>query len=169
MQAVGALGFIAIIVGIIMLTISAIRKKGLRVWGIIAGVGLVAFIVGMSLSESSTPTQETSPTITSPPGQSLVSKPALQPTQKPPQLVIKDASEMVLTIADFEPGWVQKKAEPTTEESAQSAYYSYFYDGKSLPLSSPVIQNTIAVYPSIELAQQVYRDAVPKNVSLEKP
>lgn len=90
-------------------------------------------------------------------------------TLPPSQLITKDASELVLTIADFEPGWVQQSAKTTTKEGAQSAYHVYFYDGKLLPLSPPVIQNTTAVYPSIELAQQVYLDAVPKNVSVENP
>ena len=87
----------------------------------------------------------------------------------PPQLISKDASELVLTITDFEPGWVQQSAEPTTKEGAQSAYHVYFYNGNLLPLSPPVIQNTIAVYPSIEQAQQAYLSEVPKNVSLENP
>jgi len=86
-----------------------------------------------------------------------------------PVLITKDASQMVLVITDFEAGWVRQSAKPSVKEDAQSAYHVYFYDGSLLPLSPPVIQNTIAVYASIELAQQVYLDTVPKNVSVENP
>ncbi len=84
----------------------------------------------------------------------------------PSQLVTKDASELVLTINDFEAGWTRKSAEAVTKEGAQSAYHVYFYKGTSYP---PVVQNTVAVYPSIDLAQKVYLDEKPTNVSLEYP
>jgi hypothetical protein len=86
-----------------------------------------------------------------------------------PLVTTKDASEMVLMIGDFEAGWVRHSAAPIIKEGAQSAYHVYFYNGSLLPLSPPVIQNTIAVYPSIEQAQQAYLSEVPKNVSLENP
>ena len=81
-------------------------------------------------------------------------------------LITKDASELVLVIADFEPGWVQHSAEPATKEGAQSAYHVYFREGIFYP---PVVQNTVAVYPSIDLAKQVYLGEKPANVSLEYP
>ena len=84
----------------------------------------------------------------------------------PSQLITKDASELVLTINDFEAGWTQKSAEVVTKEGARSAYHVYFYKGTSYP---PVVQNTVAVYPSIDLAQKVYLDEKPTNVSLEYP
>ena len=90
-------------------------------------------------------------------------------TLPPAQLITDNATELVLTIMDFEPGWVQHSAEPSNEEGAVSAYHVYYYDGSVLPLSPPVIQNTTAVYPSIELAQQVYSNEVPKNVSVGNP
>jgi hypothetical protein len=95
--------------------------------------------------------------------------PATSPTSKPspsPQLVTKDASQFVLAISDFEPGWTRLKSEPTTKPDAQSAYYSYFYQGTFYP---PVIQNTVAVYASIDLAKQAYLAEKPQNVSLEYP
>jgi len=52
MVALGVIGFLALFAGIVMLIISAIRKKRLQIWGIVAGLGLVAFIVGVSLSPS---------------------------------------------------------------------------------------------------------------------
>jgi len=147
METVGIIGFFALAVGIIMLIVNAFRKRRLRTWGIVAGVGLVFFIIGVSLSGPAAPSP--------------------QPTQTPSQLITEDASEMVLTITDFEPGWVQHGAQSTTKEGAQSAYHVYFYEGKSLYPS--VVQNTTAVYPSIEFAQQVYFNAIPNNVSVENP
>jgi len=87
---------------------------------------------------------------------------------KEPVVTTKDASEIVLMIGDFEAGWVRHSAAPTTKEGAQSAYHVYFYDGSMLPYP-PVVQNTTAVYSSIELAKDVYLDAVPENVSVENP
>jgi hypothetical protein len=95
--------------------------------------------------------------------------PATTPNAKPspsPQLVTKDASQFVLDISDFEPGWTQLKSEPTTKPNAQSAYYGYFFKGTFYP---PVIQNTVAVYPTTDLAKQVYLGEKPTNVSLEYP
>lgn len=81
-------------------------------------------------------------------------------------LVTTSASDLVLSVEDFEPGWVRKSARPTDKEGAQSAYHVYFYQGTVYPT---VVQNTVAVYPSIEKAHSVYLDQKPKNISLEKP
>ena len=81
-------------------------------------------------------------------------------------LISKDASELVLVVADFEPGWVQRTAEPATKEGAQSAYHAYFHKGIFYP---PVVQNYVAIYPSTDLAKQVYLGEEPANVSLEYP
>jgi hypothetical protein len=100
---------------------------------------------------------------------SACASPTTVPTSKPglsPQLVTKDASQLVLAISDFEPGWTQLSSEPTTKQGAQSAYHSYFFKGTFYP---PVVQNTVAVYPSIDSAKQVYVSEKPQNVSLEYP
>ena len=47
--ALGIMGILAILIAGVMLVVSAIRKKRLRIWGIIAGVGLVLFITGIAL------------------------------------------------------------------------------------------------------------------------
>ena len=58
MVALGVLGFLALVVGITMLIVNAIRKKRLQTWGIVAGAGLVVLVVGVSLSPGTpTPTQ----------------------------------------------------------------------------------------------------------------
>ena len=95
--------------------------------------------------------------------------PPTTPTSKPsppPQLVTTDASQFVLAVSDFKPGWTQLKSESVTKQGAQSAYYSYFFQGTFYP---PVVQNTVAIYPSIDSAKQVYLGEKPQNVSLEYP
>lgn len=82
-------------------------------------------------------------------------------------LVSKDAAELVLVIGDFGSGWVQDSGEPLTKEGAQSAYSVYFYEGGTV--YPAVVQNIVAVYPSMELAEQVYIDEVPTNISVETP
>ena len=93
--------------------------------------------------------------------------PETAPKSSPsPQLITKDASQLVLAISDFKPGWTQLKSEPMTKQGAQSAYHSYFFQGTVYP---SVVQNTVAVYPSLDSAKQVYLSEKPQNVSLEYP
>jgi hypothetical protein len=97
-----------------------------------------------------------------------VRAPTAPPSVEPegePVVVTKDASEMVLMIGDFKAGWVRHSAAPTTKEGAQSAYSVYFYEGGTV--YPAVVQNIVAVYPSMELAEQVYIDEVPTNISVE--
>jgi len=141
------IGILAIIAGIVMFIVALVRRSG---WGVvrslaIGGVGLILAIVGVVVG---------------------VTQEATKPGSTPSQLITKDASQFVLAISDFEPGWTQLKSEPTTKQGAQSAYYSYFFQGTFYP---PVVQNTVAVYPSIDSAQQVYLNEKPQNVSLEYP
>ena len=64
MIVLGILGFLAIVVGIVILIVSAIRKRQLRTGAIVAGIGLLAFVVGMSLSPSESSQTTTPPTAT---------------------------------------------------------------------------------------------------------
>ena len=81
-MALGIIGMLAFVIGILVLIVNAIRKKPLRVWGIIAAVGLVFFIVGVSLPEPTTPTPAPSPTPAPAPAPAPV--PAPTPTPAPP-------------------------------------------------------------------------------------
>lgn len=83
------------------------------------------------------------------------------------EIVAIDASQLVLRIEDFGAGWVRTTAEPSTKESALSVYHVYYHEGGSL--FPAVVQNTVAVYPTIEIAQQVYLEEKPTNVSLIDP
>jgi len=151
------IGFLAIIAGIVMFIVALVRRSG---WGVarslvVGGGGLILAIVGIVVGV----TQEATKPGSTP-------SPAPQSTQPLSQLITKDASQFVLAISDFEPGWTQVKSEPTTKQGAQSAYHSYFFQGTFYP---SVVQNTVAVYPSIDSAQQVYLNEKPQNVSLEYP
>lgn len=148
-EALLVIGFLAAIAGIVLLIIALVKKKG---WGVarslaILGVGVIMFIVG---------------------GIMLPKPEAISPgtPSETPALITQNASELVLAVEDFEPGWVQQSAKPVTKEGAQSAYHVYFYKGTFYPT---VVQNTVAVYPSIDLAKQVYLGEKPQNVSLEYP
>jgi hypothetical protein len=83
-------------------------------------------------------------------------------------IITKDASQFVLTIDNFPPGWTRDSAEAATKAGAQSAYESYFYK-LSAYLSVSVVQDVVAVYPSIASAHQVYLGEKPQDVSLEYP
>jgi len=140
--AVGIIGFLASIAGIILLIIALARRRGSGVARSLAilVVGAVMLLMGAVLSPE-TPSEM-------------------------PALITQNASELVLAVEDFEPGWVQQSAKPATKEGAQSAYHVYFYKGTFYPT---VVQNTVAVYDSIDLAKQVYLGEKPQNVSLEYP
>lgn len=118
-----------------------------RTWIIVISLITVSLILSACESSTTSATSNSSPTPT-------------------PQTVTKDASQLVLAISDFKPGWTQLKSESTTKQGAQSAYHSYFYQGTVYP---PVVQNMVAVYPSEDSAKQVYLGEKPTNVSLEYP
>ena len=128
-------------------------------------VGIIAIVLGVALSgePGSTPTSATAPPYE--PGQSAQMSAGSQAGSK---FVSDDASQMVLSIDDFKPGWVRTTAEPTTKEGALSAYHVYYYDGAGFPYPA-VVQNTVAVYPSVEVAHETYLSETPQNVSLDNP
>ena len=117
-------------------------------WEIILLAGLMVLLIGSNVACSTASDSD---------------QPSLKPSSA---LVTKDASEMVLKMEDFEPGWVQRSAEVITKEGALSAHHAYFHEGVFYP---PVVQNTVAVYPTINLAEQAYLAEKPENVSLEYP
>jgi len=81
------------------------------------------------------------------------------------ELITKDASEMVLTLDDFEAGWTLSSSENITasKASSESAYEVLFYRPYTF------LRNEVAVYASIDLAKAVYSSQVPTKVSLEHP
>lgn len=95
--------------------------------------------------------------------------PSKSPPAEPstPTLVTKGASELVLALNDFGPGWVLHDSHPSDQKGAESAHHVYFrQDVSSYP---GVVQNTVAVYPTTQLAHQVYLEQKPEKVSVENP
>ncbi|MDM7940084.1 MAG: zinc-ribbon domain-containing protein [Methanothrix sp.] len=83
-------------------------------------------------------------------------------------LVTKAASEMVLTLDDFqEAGWTLSKNEDITalKTGSESAHRVYFIS-QSLMTGVGV---GVAVYPSIQSARDAYSSLIPTNVSIEHP
>lgn len=85
--ALGTIGILAILIAGVMLVVSVLRKKRLRIWGIIAGVGLVLFITGMALPSSTTtpppPPAETTEPVSPPPAPAPMPAPAPEPEPAP--------------------------------------------------------------------------------------
>jgi hypothetical protein len=83
------------------------------------------------------------------------------------QLITANASELVLNELDVPPGWVQTRNQQEDKLNAQSAYYvSFTY---KIGILHPIMKNWVAVYPSIDLAEQGYQQIIYQNGSLEYP
>jgi len=79
MEALVLLGMFAIVIGIIMLIVNAIRRRRLQTGGIVIVVGLAALIIGASLPEST----EQSPESTQAPASTTSPSPAPEPQETP--------------------------------------------------------------------------------------
>lgn len=89
------------------------------------------------------------------------------PSPAPTPNVTKEASELVLTLDDFGPGWVLHDSHPSDKKGAESAHHVYFRE--DILYYPGVVQNTVAVYSTTELAHQAYLEEKPENVSVENP
>ncbi len=98
------------------------------------------------------------------------SEETLAPTAEP-ALITKDASEIVLRLEDLgsieegvtQHGWSQTEASPTIKmvhEGVESTYGVRFYREEWLGWAThqKSILNEVAVFPSIELAHQAYKE-----------
>jgi hypothetical protein len=79
-------------------------------------------------------------------------------------LITRDASELTLTLDDFEAGWRQGADNNVTKPGAQSAHFVNFDN-----LYTSVVQNQVEVYPTVDLAKEAYTQRVPPNISLAHP
>jgi len=141
------IGFLLVLIGSIIALVRLMfgeKKRGPWIWYVACVIGLAYIITGIVLY-------------------------VLNPTHS--GLITRDASELVLTINDFEPGSVQLESEVVNKESAQSAYYVYFYIkiNEERCCYDSYMKNTVAVYHSINSAKMMYLDAKPTNISLEYP
>lgn len=84
---------------------------------------------------------------------------------KTPELVIKEASELVLNVEDLKAGWTQSTLNDTTSDRTGSlSACKVSFAGFMAYLSVEV-----AVYPSVNSAKDVYSNEIPTNVSLDHP
>jgi hypothetical protein len=89
---------------------------------------------------------------------------------KTPDLVTKNASEMVLTSNDFEDGWSLANSEDITalKAGSQSAHEVTFLP-QSFTVAMTGVVVEVAVYPSIDLARDAYSKVMPVTLSVEHP
>ncbi len=80
---IGVVGLLAILFGVAMLAVNAIRKKGLRTWGIVAGGGLVLCIIATALSPGSEPPSTSAPMPTLAPAATIAPSPTVAPKLTP--------------------------------------------------------------------------------------
>ena len=92
-MALGIIGVLALVIGVVMLIVNAIRKNKVRIWGIIAAVGLIFFIIGISLS-GSTPMPTPAPVPEPAPA------PAPAPTPAPETTEVAPPSEPTITPSE---------------------------------------------------------------------
>lgn len=81
-------------------------------------------------------------------------------------LITKPASQMTLTIADMGKGWVQGNAIAPAIQQVTSSSHVYYTQGSSY---APGLQNTVAVYRSIEMANNAYAKEKGANLATSNP
>lgn len=151
MVALVVIGFLALIAGIIMLIVNAVRKKGLRTRGIVAAVGLVVFIISASVSQ---PPSTLAPTPTATQTQTPVTTPTPTPAHAPTPtpttaLITTDASQLVLLPSDMPVGWA------LTGQTTEGGYYSTDFVSTESGFTT-VLVCRLKVFPSIDEAKNEY-------------
>lgn len=94
--------------------------------------------------------------MTSTPIQTVTPPPATIPNIPVPEmenLIRTEACKMVLTLDDMGDGWVKGNAVPPSRGEVISSCSVHYYKGSSF---SPVLQNTVAVYRSIDYASRAF-------------
>ncbi len=111
------------------------------------------------------------PVPASTPSSPLPSQPA--PAQPPAAnpvdttaLIKKQAYQMVLTLSDMGPGWSKGNASPPAKQQASSTCHMYFSKGTAF---APGVQNTTAVYRTVEMANVAFEKEKPTSASLSYP
>ena len=143
--------------------------------------------LGEKSGETATPPGMTSPVSPAPPAEPL-SPPSIPATpaqanqassQPPPNsnpppgnsldattLITRQASQMTLTIDDMGPGWTLGNAVAPAIQQATSFSHVYYTQGSSY---APGVQNTVAVYRSIAVAENSYAKEKQANPSVSSP
>ena len=81
-------------------------------------------------------------------------------------LITKQASQMTLKLEDMGSGWAQGSAIAPAIQQVYSSSHVYYTQGSSY---APGIQNTVAVYRSISMAENAYEREKQANLSASSP
>jgi hypothetical protein len=91
--------------------------------------------------------------------------PVVEPPQKE-ELIRTEACQLTLTQADIGQGWLKGNAVPPSRGEVISACSVHYYKGTSF---SPVLQNTVAVYRSVDYASRAYAKEEAKQSEVTHP
>ncbi len=81
-------------------------------------------------------------------------------------LITRQASTMTLTLQDMGQGWAQGSAIAPVIPQVTSSSHVYFTQGSAY---APGVQNTVAVYRSISMAEEAYAREKQTNLSTSNP
>jgi hypothetical protein len=131
---------------------------------------------GSGYTPPPTPVNATpSVTPSTPPQQQTPTPPASPPASPPSQTVTafdstviinKQASQMALTSADMGQGWLKSTAYPPSKAQANSITLIQYIQGGAF---SPKVLNMVAVFRSIQAAQNTYEMEKPATATLSYP
>lgn len=115
----------------------------------------------------STPSTPASTPASTPPSQPapVSPTPSANPTSSE-SLISKDAYTMVLTLSDMGTGWQKGTSGSPAKQGVVSASTVSYIQGSSF---APSVQNTVAVYRSIQVAMNAYDQEKPAYVTLTNP
>jgi hypothetical protein len=91
------------------------------------------------------------------------------PTVQPPpaeNLIRREASTMTLTLDDMGQGWLKGNSVQASKGEVTSSSSVHYYKGTSF---SPVVQNTVAVYRSMDAAARAYATEQANQSSVTHP
>ena len=108
-------------------------------------------------------TPPATPVVTPPP--QTPSQPSIQPPASSigsSTMITKQAYQMTLTLADMGTGWIMSSGSSPSRTQASSSSNISFTKGTSF---SPIVQNMISVFRTIEAAQNSFEAQKPANTS----
>jgi len=119
-----------------------------------------------------TPVTPVVPATTTPPAQTVTPPPATSTpatvvnTPVAENLIRTPACQMALTINDMGQGWMKGNAVSTARGEIISSCSVHYYQGSSF---APVVQNTVAVYRSLDAASRIYAKEEANQAAVTHP
>jgi len=115
-----------------------------------------------------------SPSVTATPDQANQASSQPLPDSNPPTaisldaatLITRQASQMTLTLVDMGPGWAQGSAVAPVIQQVTSFSHVYYTQGSSY---APGVQNTVAVYRTLAVAEDAFAREKQANPSASSP